>query len=68
MHATVSYTIGSDDDQLRTAEVKLIDGYTTAEDIPKIIAVSRTGRPADAVFIHVTYVEWKDDAPHPTGS
>lgn len=37
--------------------VQIIPGYTTEEDIPKIIAVSRTGRPDDAMFIRVMEVK-----------
>lgn len=37
--------------------VAIIPGYTTVEDIPKIIAVSRTGRPSDASVIEIIHVE-----------
>ena len=36
-----------------TTNVRIIDGYTTEADIPKIIAVSRTGRPSDAQFVNI---------------
>lgn len=48
----VTYKIG-DADQLYTDTVVIIDGYSTVDDIPKIIAVKRTGNPKDAVFIGV---------------
>lgn len=35
----------------QTTRVKIIEGYTTVDDIPTILAVRRTGRPKDAVFI-----------------
>lgn len=34
-------------------DVKIIPGYTTEHDIPRIIAVSRTGRADDALYIQV---------------
>lgn len=35
------------------SHVVIIPGYTTTDDVPKIIATRRTGRPDDAVFITV---------------
>lgn len=34
-------------------DVNIIPGYTTVDDIPQIIAVSRTGRQSDAAFVNV---------------
>jgi hypothetical protein len=56
--ATAYFTIGHEDDQLRTQRVQIIDGYSTEADIPKIIACRRTGNPEDAVFVNVQSVEY----------
>lgn len=37
----------------RTADVKIIEGYSTFEDIRKIIAVTRSGSANNAQFVHV---------------
>lgn len=38
---------------IQTTRVMIVPGYTTVDDIPTIIAVSRTGRPSDAEFIRI---------------
>lgn len=40
-----------------TTTVKIIEGYTTEADIPKIIAVNRTGRPSDAEYVNIISTE-----------
>lgn len=37
----------------RTQDVKIINGETTFADIPKILAVHRSGNPNNAPFVHV---------------
>ena len=49
----VEYTIGDDHETTYRANVSLIEGYSTEQDIPRIIAVRRTGRQSDEAHIHV---------------
>lgn len=37
----------------RTTDVMIVKGETTFADIPKIIAVRRSGNPSNAQFVHV---------------
>ncbi|GAA2321603.1 hypothetical protein GCM10010149_88320 [Nonomuraea roseoviolacea subsp. roseoviolacea] len=57
----VTYTIADDAKEYVTTCV-IIPGYTTVDDIPQIIAVSRTGRQADRVFINVKHKELLPDS------
>jgi len=38
------------------SSVTIIEGYSTLADIPKIIAVARTGNPADAAVITIDQI------------
>lgn len=37
----------------RHQDVMIVEGETSFADIPKIIAVARSGRPANAEYVHV---------------
>lgn len=37
----------------RTQDVKIIEDYSTFEDLRKIIAVQRSGNPSNAQYVHV---------------
>lgn len=53
----VTWHPGHYTEERHTTRVSLHRGYSTQEDIPRIIAVARTGNPADAVLINVDHIE-----------
>lgn len=51
----VTFTVPGSDAGIQQ-RCRIVPGYTTEDDIPRIIAIARTGRTEDAVFIRVRSV------------